>query len=104
MNFKNPEGQTARCIETFSLYDLKVEHRQGRNHGNADGLPRRPCDNCSHCERSEKKDRVEGDGERKEVEDEEYRCAASTKTKESGVPKKQDEGTSVSSWLLTLSN
>ena len=104
MNFKNPEGQTARWIETLGIYDLEVEHRQGRNHGNADGLSRRPCDNCSHCERSEKKDRVEGDGEGKEVEDEEYRCATTTKTKESGVPKKQDDGTSVSSWLLALSN
>jgi len=104
MNFKNPEEQTARWIETLGIYDLEVEHRQGRNHGSADGLSRRPCDNCSHCERSEKKDRVEGDGEGKEVEDEEYRCATTTKTKESGVPKKQDDGTSVSSWLLALSN
>ena len=74
MNFKNLEGQTARWIETLGIYDLEVEHRQGQNHGNAHGLSRRPCDNCSHCERSEQKDRVEGDGEGKEVEDEEYRC------------------------------
>ena len=26
MNFKNPEGQTARCIETLGIYDLEVEH------------------------------------------------------------------------------
>ena len=104
MNFKNPEGQTARWIETLGIHDLEVEHRQGRNHENADGLSRRPCDNFSHCERSEKRDCVEGDGEGKEVEDEEYRCATTTKTKESGVPKKQDDGTSVSSRLLALSN
>ena len=41
MNFKNPEGQTARWIEILGIYDLEVEHRQGRIHGNADGLSRR---------------------------------------------------------------
>lgn len=50
MTFKNREGQTARWIETLSIYDLEVKHHQGRNHGNADGLSRRPCDNCRHCE------------------------------------------------------
>ena len=55
INFKNPEGQTARWIEILGIHDLEVEHRQGRIHGNADGLSRRPCTNCSHCERGERK-------------------------------------------------
>ena len=103
MKFKNSEEQAARWIETLSICDLEVEHRQGRNHGNADGLSRLPCDNC-HCKLSEKKDQFEDDGEGKEIEDEQYRCATATNTKESGVLKKHDKGTSVSSWLLTLSN
>ena len=30
MNFKNPEGQMARWIEILSIYDLEVEHHQGK--------------------------------------------------------------------------
>jgi len=55
MNFKNPEGQTARWIEILGIYDHEVEHCQGRIHGSADELSRRPCTNCSHCERGERK-------------------------------------------------
>ena len=111
MNFKNLEGQTARWIEILGTYDLEVKHCQGRNHGNADGLSRRPCDNCRHCERSEKKeeclnqpDPVEDDGKRNEAIHEEYRCATAVKTVEHHVPKGRDGGTGVSSWLVTLSN
>ena len=111
MNFKNPEGQTARWIEILGIYDLEVEHRQGRNHGNADGLSRRPCDNCRYCERSEKKeerfhqsDPVEDEGERNKADDEEYRCATAMKTAEHLVSKGQDGSTGASSWLATLSN
>ena len=43
MNFKNPEGQIARWIEVLSSYDMKIEHRPGRLHRNADGLSRIPC-------------------------------------------------------------
>ena len=38
MNFKNPEGQFAPWIEVLSSYDMKVEHRPGRLHSNADGV------------------------------------------------------------------
>ena len=54
MNFKIPEGQTARWIELFGIYDLEVDHRQGRNHGIADCLSRYPCVNCRQCERNKK--------------------------------------------------
>ncbi|MCG8044653.1 MAG: hypothetical protein JAY66_03025, partial [Candidatus Thiodiazotropha taylori] len=41
-NFKNPEGQIARWLETLSSYMMKIEHRPGRLHGNADGMSRVP--------------------------------------------------------------
>ena len=37
-NFKNPEGQIARWIEVLAAYDMKIEHRPGRLHRNADGI------------------------------------------------------------------
>ena len=46
MNFKNPEGQVARWLEILSAYDMKIEHRAGRLHGNADGLSRKVCKQC----------------------------------------------------------
>ena len=51
MNFKNPEGQTARWLEVMSSYTFEVQHRAGIKHGNADGLSRRPCDDCEQCDR-----------------------------------------------------
>ena len=54
-NFKNPEGQLARWLETLATYDFKIEHRAGRVHSNADGLSRRPCceSGCNYCTRAE---------------------------------------------------
>ena len=46
MNFKDPEGQLARWLEILSVYDMKIEHRPGRLHGNADALSRRVCKQC----------------------------------------------------------
>ena len=46
MNFKNPEGQIARWIETLTSYDMKVEHIPDRLHQNADGESRIPCTQC----------------------------------------------------------
>ena len=45
-NFKDPEGQIARWLEILSSYSMKIEHRPGRLHRNADGLSRRPCKQC----------------------------------------------------------
>ncbi|MCG8048997.1 MAG: RNase H-like domain-containing protein, partial [Candidatus Thiodiazotropha endolucinida] len=53
MNFKNPEGQIARWIEVLSSYDMKVEHRPGRSHQNADGVSRIPC---AYCDRNKTED------------------------------------------------
>ena len=48
-NFKEAEGQLARWLEVLSSYDLKIEHRPGARHQNADALSRRPCHQCG-CE------------------------------------------------------
>ncbi len=47
MNFKNPEGQMARWLEVLSAYDMKIVHRPGRLHQNADGLSR--MNTCYQC-------------------------------------------------------
>ena len=52
-NFGNLEGQLARWMEYLSSYDYTIQHRPGRHHLNADSLSRRPCENCSYCERQE---------------------------------------------------
>ena len=35
---------------------VKTEHRQGKQHGNADALSRRSCKDCKKCERVEKRE------------------------------------------------
>ncbi|CAB4023351.1 Hypothetical predicted protein [Paramuricea clavata] len=37
-NFKQPKGQVVLWIKRLSIFDFVVEHRPGRNHGNADGM------------------------------------------------------------------
>ncbi|CAC5425553.1 unnamed protein product [Mytilus coruscus] len=49
-NFKNPEGQLTRWLEILGTYTFIIKHRAGLKHGNADGLSRRPCVNCKHCD------------------------------------------------------
>ena len=41
-SFKEPEGQVARWLESLAEYDLKVQHRPGKKHTNADALSRLP--------------------------------------------------------------
>lgn len=50
-NFKDPQGQLARWIETLSTFDFEICHRQGTQHKNADALSRlpRPKDNVDAC-------------------------------------------------------
>ena len=71
LNFKNPEGQLARWIELLDTYDFTIQHRPGHKHTNADALSRRPCRDCKHCERLEKKELC------KEPEPGECRCPPS---------------------------
>ena len=56
LNFRNPEGQTARWLEELAMYEFEIQHRQGARHGNADALSRRPCTDCRKCERAEAND------------------------------------------------
>eukprot|EP00731_Ephydatia_muelleri_P019467 Em0012g292a len=41
-SFKEPEGQVARWLESLAEYDLKVQHRPGKKHTNADAMSRLP--------------------------------------------------------------
>ena len=44
LNFKEPEGQLTRCMETLSEYQFGIRHRPGKKHSNADGFSRQgPC-------------------------------------------------------------
>ena len=40
-SFKDPTGRIARWLMILSEYQWDIEHRKGREHGNADGLSRR---------------------------------------------------------------
>ena len=44
--FKDPQGQTARWLEVLGTYNFDIEHRPGRQHGNADAVSRIPCRQC----------------------------------------------------------
>lgn len=63
MNFKNPEGQTARWLEVLQQFDFTVQYRAGNKHANADALSRRPCDKtgCSNCARVEAREVINVD-------------------------------------------
>jgi hypothetical protein len=49
-NFKEPEGQLAHWLERLAEYDLKIVHRPGYQHKNADALSRVPCKQCKRHE------------------------------------------------------
>lgn len=49
-SLKNPFGQIARWLETLGTYNLKVSHRSGTKHNNADALSRAPCKACKRQE------------------------------------------------------
>ena len=46
MQYKNPEGQVAKWLEILSSFDMKIIHRPGRSHRNADGMRRIRCKQC----------------------------------------------------------
>ena len=53
LRFREPEGQVARWLAALQEFQFEVQHRAGRQHGNADALSRRPCQGepCRHCEK-----------------------------------------------------
>ncbi|UYV74968.1 hypothetical protein LAZ67_12001925, partial [Cordylochernes scorpioides] len=56
LNFKKLEGQLARWIQRLQEYQVKIQHRPGKRHQNADALSRGPCvPQCEHCARAEDK-------------------------------------------------
>ena len=52
-NFKSPEGQLARWLETLQDYQFDIIHRPGRRHSNADAMSRLPCNQCGRESHSE---------------------------------------------------
>ena len=71
MGFREPQGQLARWLEELSRYNMVLQHRAGRDHGNADALSRLvdqgqcreyrvgtrldqlPCGGCTYCKRAQ---------------------------------------------------
>ena len=52
-----PVGQQGRWLDLLSVYDITIQHRPGRVHGNSDALSRRPCErssetDCQPCRRA----------------------------------------------------
>ncbi|KAK2898063.1 hypothetical protein Q8A73_014443 [Channa argus] len=47
-----------RWLEILQEYDFDIQHRPGRQHGNADALSQRPCllDECRYCRRHEERE------------------------------------------------
>ena len=62
MRFKNPEGQIWRWLQVLNTYDFEIQHRPGTQHKNADGLSRRPCQECRHYEHQEHKEKTVDQG------------------------------------------
>ena len=75
VNFQHPEGQIARWLEELSQYNMKMEHRPGKKHVNADALSHEivdackrysthvqladlPCGGCKYCTRDMKNGRT----------------------------------------------
>ena len=60
LNFKCPDGQTARWLQELQQFSFTVEHRHGLK-DNADALSIRPClaDDGKHCHRLETKERLQ---------------------------------------------
>ncbi|GBM86407.1 Retrovirus-related Pol polyprotein from transposon 297 [Araneus ventricosus] len=62
LNFREPEGQLARCIQRLQENDFEILQRKGISDGNADALSRRTCkESCKHCTNAEKKFGMETD-------------------------------------------
>jgi len=54
MKMPEPVGQQGRWLDLLGEYDITIQHRPGRVHGNSDALSRRPCEqnfetDCKQC-------------------------------------------------------
>ena len=54
LNFNNAEGQMAHWLSDPGNYDYEIQHCLGSQRGNADGLSKRPCNECTYCIHREK--------------------------------------------------
>jgi hypothetical protein len=60
-NLREPQGQVARWLEKLQEFNFDILHRKGTNHGNADALSRRPCnEHCRSCRRQNTEPSVRG--------------------------------------------
>ena len=50
MSTPEPIGQRGRWLDLLSEYDITIQHRSGRVHGNSDALSRRPCERTGEME------------------------------------------------------
>lgn len=66
-NLKTPTGQVARWLQELGTYNLKVVHRPGLKHRNADALSRNPCKTCSRQEHASAETDSEDESEKQEV-------------------------------------
>jgi len=51
-----PSSQVARWLEILAEFSYRIEHLSGKKHGNADGMSRRPVEDCKQCLHIEKRD------------------------------------------------
>ena len=42
------QGQVARWLESLATFDFEIEHHPGKQHANAVGLSRVPCQQCEN--------------------------------------------------------
>jgi len=57
MKTPEPIGQQGRWLDLLGEYDITIQHRPGRVHGNSDALSRRPCErdvgmDCHQCSKA----------------------------------------------------
>ena len=67
--FRNSEGISAGWLEILSSFDFDIEHRAGRNHGNADGMSRRPCNQCGYGVEMEQDDLLNSEDYKQRAKD-----------------------------------
>ena len=49
LHFKEPQGQLARWLEYIFQFRFRIQHHEGKKHGNADALSRQPASEADSC-------------------------------------------------------
>ena len=63
MGTPEPIGQQGRWFHLLSEYDITIQHRPGRVHGNSDALSRCPCERTGDMECRQCRQPVSGSAE-----------------------------------------